>query len=152
MPVKSASYKFGFPKLWYKNLFRKNASLEAKTLTLGQVCEHYSEMLLKALSNALSRSIAALLVPDLCDDLWKVNKIRNKISWKVYIWWPVVTSAMTWSKNDEGNSERYCSELSVAFYLVFLACLLSEITWCGQEAPPPPHHGENGWEDHPGAC
>ena len=84
------------PKLWCKNLFRKNASLEAKTLTLGQVCEHYSEMLLKALSNALSRSIATLLVPDLCADLWKVVKIWNKISWKFYSWWPVVTSAMTW--------------------------------------------------------
>ena len=37
-------------------------------------------------------------------------------------------------KNDIGNSERYCSELSAASYRVFLACL-GNLVW--PKGPPP---------------
>ena len=154
MPVKSAPYNLGVKSYDTKTFSAKTSNfdsfcaLKAKPLTLGQNWEQHSESPLKELSNALFCSAVALLVPDLCADLWKVIKIGNKSLWKFYLWWPPVTSAMTWSKNDLYDSERSCSELSIAF-LPHLSSLLSEIIWCGQKRPA--HHGEVGWEAHPGA-
>ena len=73
-------------KLWYKNLFRKNANLEAKPLTLGKIWEHYSERPLKELSNALSSSSSTAALPiwfltyaPVCEKLSKLGVKVNKI-------------------------------------------------------------------------
>ena len=80
---------------WGKSYYRKTCvaktcyfwsfcSLEAKPLILDQIWDHISERRLKELSNALSRSTVALLVPELCASLSKNVEIGQI--------WPLVTS------------------------------------------------------------
>ena len=77
-------------KLLQINVFRTNGnfwsfySLEAKPLILDQIWGHAIKRALKELSNALYCGAVALLVPELCADLYKNVEIGQI--------WPLVTS------------------------------------------------------------
>ena len=97
--------------------------------------EQYSERALKKLSNALPPALNLYL--NHCHEPigGHLSKSGNIFLWR-YIWWPPVTLAMTWSKNDPYNSIKSYSELFFSRLSSFLSFFfLDNLVW--PNTPPP---------------
>ena len=129
---------------WVKSYYRKKCfflqkngyfwsvcSLEAKLLILDQIWGHTSERALKELSNALSRSTVALLVPELSASLSKKCWNMPNLTFGD-LWWPDLWPDL---KNDWSSFVMIFDALSNAAYRVSLRGLGAEIEGGSQHHP-----------------
>ena len=90
-----------------KRCFDLSWPLQPNPLKLGPFWWHFSERTVKELSSAVFRGFLPIIHSEVI-----TKKIWNSTNFD--IWWPLVTSILTWAKNDNAFESTYW-ELSNAF-------------------------------------
>ena len=78
-----------------------------------------------------------------CSTLKIKDFIVQKPFWKILECWPLVTSILTWAKNDRNDFEMIFRELSNAVFRFVLRCAGAEIDGRCSNTPPPAGGGKS---------
>ena len=106
--VKIIALSFQTQKLSLKTVSLKNAvfdlswPLTLKRLILGEIWRHVSERAFQELSFAFFGFGVAIIVPEIMAGIPDKTTIFRKFD----LWWPLLTSILTWAKNDRNDFER----------------------------------------------
>ena len=151
--VKIIALSFQTQKLSLKTVSLKNAvfdlswPLTLKRLILGEIWRHLSERAFQELSFAFFGFGVAIIVPEIMAGIPDKTTIFRKFD----LWWPLLTSILTWAKkwpkwlrtgSLRAVDRRIARPSSFPSFWV---------RGGGGHFGPPPHHGEGGWDRHPGA-
>ena len=151
MVSKCLLYHFKLKSYHWKTVSLKNAvfdlswPLTLKRLILGEIWLHISERTLQELSFAFFGFGVAIIVPEIMAGIPdKTIIFRNFDFWR-----PLLTSIFTWAKkwpkwlrtgSLRAVDRRIAQPSSFPSFRVRGGVILA-----------PPHHGEGGWDRHPGA-
>ena len=135
-----------------KTVLQKNAiltfywPLQPNLLKLRQFWCHSSERAVKELSIVFS----LLLI---YNRFWSNGTFLKKyvILLNSDLWWPLVTSILTWAKNWPKYFRKYSLTAIEHFFPRIPIPLSFWVRTCGQFYCPPPPQGEGGWDRHPSA-
>ena len=135
---------FYFVSLLSKKLFMENQlhvkkyfflwwPLESKVLTLGQIWSKNVTGAWRELSNAFLEFFLAIILLEIIANVCEKTAIFSKFD----LWWPLVTSILTWPRNDLYKSWRSRRSLYNAVCRMSLRCVVFEISGGGRIGPPP---------------
>ena len=135
---------FIFVSLLSKKLFMENQlhvkkyfflwwPLESKVLTLGQIWSKNVTGAWRELSNAFLEFFLAIILLEIIANVCEKTAIFSKFD----LWWPLVTSILTWPGNGLYKSWRSRRSLSNAVCRMSLRCVVFETSGGGRIGPPP---------------
>ena len=133
-------------KLSLKNaVFDLSWPLTLKRLILGEICPHPSERAFQELSFAFFRFGVAIIVPEIMAGIPDKTIIFRKFD----LWWPLLTSIFTWAK--KWPKWLRMGSLRPVDRRIVRPSSFPSFRVRGGGSFWPPHHGEGGWDRHPGA-
>ena len=152
MVAKLLLYHFKHKSYHWKTVSLKNAvfdlpwPLTLKRLILGEICRRSIERAFQELSFAFFGFGVAIIVPEIMAGIPDKTIIFRKFD----LWWPLLTSIFTWAKKWP-KSLRTGSLTAVDRRIARPSSFPGFRVRGGGHFGPPPHHGEGGWDRHPGA-
>ena len=151
MVSKLLLYHFKHRSYHWKTVSLKNAVLDLswplalKRLILGEIWRHLSERAFQELSFAFFGFGVAIIVPEIMAGIPDKTIIFRKFD----LWWPLLTSIFTWAK--KWLKWLRTGSLRAVDRRIARPSSFPSFRVRGGGSFWPPHHGEGGWDRHPGA-